>query len=82
MITPRETREKDEIETTCSNRNFKTPSMILIKSTLTHVHKVCKVLFIPKIVVPIRFLDSLKKFCTFILCVSDSDLQCNKHNSY
>jgi hypothetical protein len=35
-----------------------------------------------KTVVPIRFLDSLKNFCAFILCVSDSDLQCNKHNSY
>ena len=29
-----------------------------------------------------RFLDSLKYFCAFILCVSDSGLQCNKHNSY
>jgi hypothetical protein len=57
--------------------------MILIKSTLTHVHlSVCKVVFIPKIAVPIRFLDSLKKVCAFILCVSDSGFQCNKHNSY
>ena len=62
---------------------LKTPSMILIKSTLIHVHlSVCKVVFIPKIAVPIRFLDSLKKVCAFILCVSDSGFQCNKHNSY
>ena len=31
---------------------------------------------------PIRFLDYLKKLGSFILCVSDSGLQCNKHNSY
>jgi hypothetical protein len=28
---------------------------------------VCKFLFIPNIAVPIRFLDSLKKVCAFIL---------------
>jgi hypothetical protein len=35
-----------------------------------------------KIAVRSRFLDSLNNFCAFILCASDSDLQCNKHNSY
>ena len=30
----------------------------------------------------IRFLDSLKSFCGFILCVLDSGLHCNKNNSY
>jgi len=28
------------------------------------------------------FLDYLKKKWAFILCTSDSGLQCNKHNSY
>ena len=37
------------------NRNFKTPSMIRIKSTLTMLFfSVCKVLFIPKIVVSLK----------------------------
>jgi len=36
LITPRKTQ--DGIEPTCTNRNFKTPSMILIKSTLKNVH--------------------------------------------
>jgi hypothetical protein len=36
------------------NRNFKTPSMILIKSTLKIHLSVCKVLFIPKIVVSVK----------------------------
>ena len=57
--------------------------MILIKSTFKIAHlSVCKVVFITKIAHPIRFLESLKYFCAFILCVSDSGLQCNKPNSY
>ena len=51
----------------------------------SNIHlSVCKVLFIPKMVFSIRFLDSLKNSCalTCILCVSDSGPQCNKHNSY
>lgn len=28
-----------------------------------------------KIAVPIRFLDSMKRFCAFVLCLSDSDAQ-------
>jgi hypothetical protein len=58
-------KAQDGIETACTNRNFKTPSMILIKSTLNKL-SVCKVLFIPKIAVPIRLLDSLKNFCAYI----------------
>ena len=44
---------------------------------------VCKFLFFPKIAVPIRFLDSLnkKELSIYIVCLSDSGLQCNKTNS-
>ena len=58
------------------NRNFKAPSMILIKSTLKmFIYLYVRFYLFLKLELLLRFLDSLKN--VYVVC-----LQFNKHNSY